>query len=162
MITELQDCLQRPERRDAVVFLLAFGQLFVSHQAGVEFLCVVALGAVGPALSQALCGPEIVRILGQAFGQGKKFGREVQTFCCYGARLVVHAPKSNGCNEFEKQKPHCQTPPPTPSYSNAIRWGARHREPPKVRLGYFQGGSRLCSFSRATMNRTVRVIGSRV
>ena len=64
-----KDEFQRLDAGVAVVDLLRFRQFAVRHQARVMLQCVVALGAVGPALLNACGGPYFVYVLGHLLGQ---------------------------------------------------------------------------------------------
>jgi len=89
-VSQHHDDLQRFERGVAVVGFFAFGQLGVGDEAGMFFPRVVPLGTQGPAVGEALPGPNIVVVLRQSFDERRNFGRQFAAARFQRLRIVGH------------------------------------------------------------------------
>jgi hypothetical protein len=67
LVTHGEDGLDGGAHGDAIVFFLGVREFVVGDEAGVFLFLVVSMGAEGPAIGEALGGPDVVSIFGEAF-----------------------------------------------------------------------------------------------
>lgn len=84
----LEDEFQGFLRGGAVEGFFAFGQFFVGDEAGMQFLRIVALRAVAPALFHSAFCPYFMHIPRHCLDQRGKFRRQLYVLCSQRTRFI--------------------------------------------------------------------------
>jgi hypothetical protein len=87
-IPQSQHCPQGLHGRAAIVVLLRFREILVRYQRGMCFLVLIPSRPIAPAFGYPSLGPDLVRVLGQLFGQLEDLLTEVHLRGVYGLWLV--------------------------------------------------------------------------